>query len=225
MEDYYSILNINKSSTSDEIEESYNNLSVIRHNIGDNDYDNIHEVLRIEKVKEAYKVLRDRCNRFKYDIHNFGGVQYIDTNFINKSDISSFIDVVKDEITYLDSDLRRKDTLIIGLYGNIDNLVNQSIIDKTDFGIKYEIERNRSRDLENNINDLSSQIDNLKSKIKVLENIEKEKSISENKMLLAEKHNQHLLQKIKNNKHHMFKMMAITISICLFVILLICLNI
>jgi len=64
-EDYYSILNVSKSATSDELKKAYRKLAIKWH--PDKNKDNPSAEAEFKKITEAYEVLSDSTKRSQYD--------------------------------------------------------------------------------------------------------------------------------------------------------------
>lgn len=224
MKDYYSILNISRNSTQDEIVSSYLRVSVLRSDIGDNDYDNMRKLVQLGEYKEAHTVLANRCNRLRYDIRRFGQINYLDINIKSEEEKSKLLNAINEEISVLNSTIKTKYDTIENLNKKVQTLITKSIEVETDHKIAIELEKGKNHDLQNVINDLLIQIEAIKDEISSLQSIEKDRDIAIKEKHVTERQNSRLLLIARNHRNFIFKIITIISFFFIFILLIFYLN-
>lgn len=223
--DYYNILELSQNATSQEIEDSYDKLSVYQHHLGSSDYDNMHEQLRVNSVSKAYGVLSNRTARLRYDIRMFDRVEYLDANFSDEAELDSLISVMLEELNLSKLIMKSKDKHIrnLGIKTNLER--EETLKQKTDLEIKIELEKSKVNDKEKEVEGLLDQILKLTGEIEVLEDVKKRMSMIESKAILIEKQNSWLLNLARKHRNILFKSISIVVAIFLLIIFLLFVNI
>lgn len=228
MKDYYSILDISRKTTTNEILAEYIKKSHYNYNIGYTDYDNMRELVRINDILEAKNLLTDRINRLKYDIKRYGFFEYVDTNFSNQSQINEFIDILKIELISLNEEKEKKDKLISNLEKRKESLLSELINGKIDASAKLEIEIGKVSDLFLANNNLEKELTNISDQLKKLADqldiCEKENEKLTKNLQIIDDQNKRLLKVAKNHKEKIFKIVITLSFFFMFIILLVYLN-
>jgi len=220
----YSTLNLLKEATTSEVESAYHKLSKVEHHIGDDTYDYYHRIFKAGEAYNAYKILGDRCKRFKYDIDHYDKIEYVDFDFKDSSEIEKFINTLLEELYIQKSNVKLKDELIKGLDKRVQLQLDKNLQDKTTHNIELQLEINKRSDIVREMNDLFKKIEFLEAELKILENIQKEKAFAENSRKLIEIQNTRLLKLAKNHRNNLFKVSTIIISAFIFIIIILLIN-